>query len=71
MSVYVCVHEFRWPLSVITESVVEDVCDCLVAQAEMAERDTQSSAQAEHMILDEFGHCVSQIAEVMFENKAY
>lgn len=53
----------------ITPAVVEAVGDCLFAQAEMAERDTQSPAQAEHMVLCEFGHCLSQIAKAMFEKK--
>lgn len=53
----------------ITPAVVEAVGDCLFAQAEMAERDTQSPAQAERMVLCEFGHCLSQIAKAMFEKK--
>ncbi|XP_030588184.1 spexin prohormone 2 [Archocentrus centrarchus] len=58
----------KWPVSVITPSVVEGVCYCLMAQAEIAERDTQSFAQAERMVLEEFGCCLSQIAEAMFKN---
>lgn len=53
----------------ITPAVLEGVGDCLFAQAEMAERDTQSPAQAEHMVLCEFGRCLSQIAKAMFEKK--
>lgn len=67
MSVNVCV--LRWPVSVITPAILEAVGDCLFAQAEMAERDTRSPAQAEHMVLEEFGHCLSQIAKAMFEKK--
>ncbi|XP_013770716.1 spexin prohormone 2 isoform X3 [Pundamilia nyererei] len=59
----------KWPVSVITPAVLEGVGDCLFAQAEMAERDTQSPAQAEHMVLCEFGRCLSQIAKTMFEKK--
>lgn len=64
---FVCV--LRWPVSVITPAVLETVGDCLFDQAEMAERDTQSPAQAEHMVLCEFGRCLSQIANAMFEKK--
>ncbi|XP_031597006.1 spexin prohormone 2 isoform X2 [Oreochromis aureus] len=59
----------KWPVSVITPAILEAVGDCLFAQAEMAERDTRSPAQAEHMVLEEFGHCLSQIAKAMFEKK--
>lgn len=53
----------------ITPAVLEGVGDCLFAQAEMAERDIKSPAQAEHMVLCEFGRCLSQIAKTMFEKK--
>ncbi len=65
------VFVFRWPVSVITPAVVEAVCGCLLAQAEEAEREAQSPTQAEHMVLDEFGHCLTQIVKAMFKNNAY
>ncbi|XP_038563076.1 protein lin-54 homolog isoform X2 [Micropterus salmoides] len=61
----------KWPVSVITPAVVEAVCGCLLAQAEGAEREAQSRAQAEHMVLDEFGHCLTQIVMAMFKYNTY
>ncbi|KAG8012273.1 Tesmin, partial [Nibea albiflora] len=58
----------RWPESVITPAVVEAVCGCLLAQAEKAERKAQSPVQAEYMVLDEFGRCLTQIVQAMFKN---
>lgn len=63
-----CVCVFRWPESVITPAVVEAVCGCLLAQAEKAERKAQNPVQAEHMVLDEFGRCLTQIVKAMFKN---
>ena len=70
MLICVCVFVFRWPESVVTSGVVEAVCGCLLVKAEMAERDTRGPVQAEHMVLEEFGRCLSQIVEAMFENNA-
>lgn len=61
----------RTPLSVITPAVVEAVCGHLLAQAEEAEKEAQSPAQAEHMVLNEFGHCLTQIVKAMFKNNTY
>ncbi|TKS74053.1 Tesmin [Collichthys lucidus] len=58
----------KWPESVITPAVVEAVCGSLLAQAEKAERKAQSPVQAEHMVLDEFGRCLTQIVKAMFKN---
>lgn len=65
--VSVCICLFRWPASVVTHAVVDAVCGCLLAQAEEAEREDQSPAQAEHMVLEEFGHCITQIVKAMFK----
>ncbi|XP_051239175.1 spexin prohormone 2 isoform X5 [Dicentrarchus labrax] len=59
--------EDKWPVSVITPAVVEAVCGCLLAQSEEAEGEAQSPSQAEHMVLDEFGHCLTQIVKAMFK----
>ncbi|XP_044050196.1 spexin prohormone 2 isoform X2 [Siniperca chuatsi] len=59
------------PVSVITPAVVEAVCGCLLAQAKEAEREARSPAQAEHMVLDEFGHCLTQIVKAMFKYHTY
>ncbi|XP_059190282.1 spexin prohormone 2 isoform X2 [Centropristis striata] len=57
----------NFPLSVITPAVVDAVCGCLLAQAEEAEMEAGSLAQAEHMVLEEFGNCLSQIVKAMFK----
>ncbi|XP_032380248.1 spexin prohormone 2 [Etheostoma spectabile] len=59
--------ENKWPMSVITPAVVQAACSCLLAQAEEAERDAHSPARAEHIVLDEFGHCLAQIVKAMFK----
>ncbi|XP_067444769.1 spexin prohormone 2 isoform X1 [Thunnus thynnus] len=61
----------KWDVSVITPAVVEAVCASLLAQAEEAEMEAQSLAQAEHMILDEFGHCLTQIVKAMSKYNTY
>ncbi|KAM8750710.1 spexin prohormone 2 isoform 3-T3 [Acanthopagrus schlegelii] len=59
------------PVSVISPAVVEAVCGCQLARAKEAEREAQSPSQAEHMVLDEFGHCLTQIVVAMFQNKTH
>ncbi|XP_030282669.1 spexin prohormone 2 isoform X2 [Sparus aurata] len=59
------------PVSVISPAVVEAVCGCQLARAKEAEREAQSPSQAEHMVLDEFGHCLTQIVVAIFQNKAH
>ncbi|XP_023123190.2 spexin prohormone 2 isoform X2 [Amphiprion ocellaris] len=61
----------KGPASVITPAVVEAVCNNLLAQAEEAEREAPSPTQAEHMVLDEFGQCLSQIVKAMFKNNTF
>ncbi|XP_026166961.1 spexin prohormone 2 [Mastacembelus armatus] len=61
----------KWPVSVITHAMVEAVCGSLLAQAEEAEREAQSFIHAEHMVLDEFGHCLTQIVKAMFKCNTY
>lgn len=67
----VCVCVFRLSVSVITPAVVGAVCGCLLAQGEEAEREAQSPAQAEQMVLNEFGHCLTQIVKAMFKHSTY
>ncbi|XP_008291303.1 spexin prohormone 2 [Stegastes partitus] len=59
------------PASVITPAVVEAVCNNLLAQAEEAATEAQSPTQAEHMVLEEFGQCLSQIVTAMFKNNTF
>lgn len=62
------VFVFRWPGSVITSAVVEAVCGSLLVQAELAENIDMTAAQAERMLLQEFGRCLTQITEAMFND---
>ncbi|XP_049430410.1 protein lin-54 homolog isoform X4 [Epinephelus fuscoguttatus] len=60
----------KWPVSLITSAVVEAACGCLLAQAEEAESEAQSLAQAERMVLVGFSHCLTQIIKAMFKKNA-
>jgi len=51
------------PFSFITQEVVEATCQCLLAQAEEAERLCKSSVETEGLVLEEFGRCLLQIIE--------
>ncbi|XP_058858234.1 spexin prohormone 2 isoform X1 [Acipenser ruthenus] len=53
----------RCPLACITFDVIEATCACLLAQAEVAEKEGYSVYQAEQMILEEFGQCLTQIVQ--------
>ncbi|XP_029909194.1 spexin prohormone 2 [Myripristis murdjan] len=57
-------------LSVITPSVVEAVCGCLLSRAQLAERDAATLALAEQAVLEEFGQCLAQISEAIFKPSA-
>lgn len=58
----------RCPLSCITLDVVEATCGCLLAQAEEAEKEGYTLCQAEKMILEEFGQCLTQIVRSIFKS---
>ncbi|XP_058623833.1 spexin prohormone 2 isoform X2 [Onychostoma macrolepis] len=58
----------RSPLVCITPDVVEATCGCLLAQAEEAEKEGNTSAHAERMILEEFGQCLTQIVRSIFKS---
>lgn len=53
----------RPPFSFITQEVVEATCQCLLAQAEEAERLCKTSTETEGLVLEEFGRCLLQIIE--------
>lgn len=53
----------RPPFSFITQEVVEATCQCLLAQAEEAERLSKSTVETEGLVLEEFGRCLLQIIE--------
>ncbi|XP_061589305.1 protein lin-54 homolog [Cololabis saira] len=51
----------RLPHTFITQKVVEATCECLLEQAKKVEHNHQSQAEAERLILEEFGHCLMSI----------
>ena len=44
--------------------MVEATCQCLLAQAEEAERQGQAEVEIEGLIIQEFGRCLSQIIDM-------
>ncbi|KAM8892006.1 spexin prohormone 2 [Spinachia spinachia] len=65
---YPSVRGLRLPDSVITLGVVEAVCGCLLAKAKEAESEALGGVLAELRVLEEFGHCLTQIATAVFKN---
>ncbi|KAJ7997851.1 hypothetical protein DPEC_G00216450 [Dallia pectoralis] len=61
----------KCPLSCITLGVVEATCGCLLAQAEEAEKEDYLLWQAEKMILEEFGQCLTQIVLSIFKSTRF
>ena len=57
-------HDSRQPFSFVTTEVVEATCQCLLAQAEEAERKSLSEVENEAMVIEEFGRCLKQIIEI-------
>uniref|UniRef100_A0A8C5PBX5 Protein lin-54 homolog n=1 Tax=Leptobrachium leishanense TaxID=445787 RepID=A0A8C5PBX5_9ANUR len=51
----------KLPFTFITKEVAEATCECLLAQAEQAEKQTKSQAATEKMILEEFGRCLMRV----------
>uniref|UniRef100_A0A7N8WJW9 Lin-54 DREAM MuvB core complex component n=1 Tax=Mastacembelus armatus TaxID=205130 RepID=A0A7N8WJW9_9TELE len=60
----------RLPYTFVTKEVLEATCECLVEQAKKAEQTFQSQAEAERMILEEFGHCLMRIISSAGKAKA-
>lgn len=52
---------FRLPFTFVTKEVADATCECLLAQAEQAEKTGKSKAAAERMILEEFGRCLMRV----------
>jgi hypothetical protein len=48
----------------VTTEVVEATCQCLLAQAEEAERKGSTEVDSEAMVIEEFGRCLKQIIEI-------
>ncbi|OCT58531.1 protein lin-54 homolog [Xenopus laevis] len=51
----------KLPFTFVTKEVAEATCECLLAQAEQAEKLSKSKADTERMILDEFGRCLMRV----------
>ncbi|XP_072921125.1 protein lin-54 homolog isoform X2 [Hemitrygon akajei] len=51
----------KLPFTFVTKEVAEATCECLLAQAEEGEKNSQTKAATERMILEEFGRCLMQI----------
>ncbi|XP_078070457.1 protein lin-54 homolog [Mustelus asterias] len=51
----------KLPFTFVTKEVAEATCECLLAQAEEGEKNSQTKAVTERMILEEFGRCLMQI----------
>jgi hypothetical protein len=54
---------FRQPFNFLTDKVVEMTCQCLMAQAEEAERNMFDDETSEKLIIEEFGRCLKEIIE--------
>lgn len=51
----------KLPFTFVTKEVTNATCDCLLSQAEHAEKTGMSKAAAERMILEEFGRCLMRV----------
>ncbi|XP_044284537.1 protein lin-54 homolog isoform X3 [Varanus komodoensis] len=60
----------RLPFTFVTKEVTDATCDCLLAQAEQAEKAGKSKAVAERMILEEFGRCLMRIINSAGKSKS-
>ncbi|KYM75671.1 Protein lin-54 like protein [Atta colombica] len=53
----------RQPFNFLTDKVVEITCQCLMAQAEEAERNMLDDETSQRLIIEEFGRCLKEIIE--------
>ncbi|XP_054995746.1 protein lin-54 homolog isoform X3 [Sorex araneus] len=51
----------KLPFTFVTKEVAEATCNCLLAQAEQADKKGKSKAAAERMIIEEFGRCLMSV----------
>lgn len=61
---------FRLPFTFVTKEVADATCECLLAQAEQAEKLGKSKAAAERMILEEFGRCLMRVINSAGKSKS-
>ncbi|XP_061554430.1 protein lin-54 homolog [Phycodurus eques] len=60
----------RLPYTFVTKEVLQATCQCLLEQAKWAEETQQTQAEAERLILEEFGHCLMRIINSAGKAKA-
>ncbi|XP_065261077.1 protein lin-54 homolog isoform X3 [Emys orbicularis] len=60
----------KLPFTFVTKEVADATCDCLLAQAEQAEKMGKSKAAAERMILEEFGRCLMRVINSAGKSKS-
>ncbi|XP_067412942.1 protein lin-54 homolog isoform X2 [Emydura macquarii macquarii] len=60
----------KLPFTFVTKEVADATCDCLLAQAEQAEKLGKSKAAAERMILEEFGRCLMRVINSAGKSKS-
>lgn len=65
-----CLFSRRLPYTFVTKEVLEATCECLLEQAKKAEQTHQPQAEAERLILEEFGHCLMRIISSAGKAKA-
>lgn len=54
---------YRQPFNFLTDKVVEITCQCLMAQADEAERNMFDNETSQRLIIEEFGRCLKEIIE--------
>ncbi|NXK22849.1 LIN54 protein, partial [Arenaria interpres] len=60
----------KLPFTFVTKEVADATCECLLAQAEQAEKMGKSKAAAERMILEEFGRCLMRVISSAGKSKS-
>ncbi|KAM6301304.1 protein lin-54 homolog isoform 2-T2 [Aegotheles albertisi] len=60
----------KLPFTFVTKEVADATCECLLAQAEQAEKMGKSTAAAERMILEEFGRCLMRVINSAGKSKS-
>ncbi|XP_009991984.1 PREDICTED: protein lin-54 homolog isoform X2 [Chaetura pelagica] len=60
----------KLPFTFVTKEVADATCECLLAQAEQAEKTGKSRAAAERMILEEFGRCLMRVINSAGKSKS-
>ncbi|GAB1865276.1 Protein lin-54-like protein [Camponotus japonicus] len=53
----------RQPFNFLTDKVVDITCQCLMAQADEAERNMLDDETSQRLIIEEFGRCLKEIIE--------